>query len=169
LAAQIKAGSGFGTVLKTLTKKMESKDVTEAAEAKMMFEALQSGGQRNLDATLALKETKPLMTLLPRFERIAAQFAGHEIGTKAKEEADAIRKDPKISQEIKAEEALQKLQAFEGTFKVADGGRDPKSVPFRKLNMQNIESLIVGCQQVIKRFPGTNAAQKAEAMMNAYR
>jgi TolA-binding protein len=35
--------------------------------------------------------------------------------------------------------------------------------------MQNIESLIVGCQQVIKRFPGTNAAQKAEAMMNAYR
>ncbi|MCY3019574.1 MAG: GDSL-type esterase/lipase family protein [Planctomycetota bacterium] len=170
LAAQVKAGIGLGQVLKTLAQKKESKDAAEAAEAKMMFDALQSGGQKNLDAALAYKDTKPILAL-PRLDRVAAQFAGDEIGTKAKQGAEQLRKDPKVVREVEADQMLKKLQAFEQGFKAAgrDRDRSPKSPQFRKVNAQGIETLIAGCQQLIQRYPGTVAAQKAEALMNDYR
>jgi beta-glucosidase len=168
LAAQIKAGTGLGQVLKTLAQKKESADAVEAAEAKMMFDALQNGGQKNLDAALALKETRPTQ-ILPRLDMLATQFAGDEIGTKAKQEAEKLRKDPKIAKELEAEEMFKKLQVFEQGFKPAGRDRSPQSPQFRKVNAPGIEGLIGGCQQVIKRYPGTLAAQKAETLMNAYR
>ncbi|HEY3324941.1 MAG TPA: GDSL-type esterase/lipase family protein [Planctomycetota bacterium] len=170
LAAQIKAGIGLGQVLKTLAQKKDSKDAAEAAEAKMMFDALQSGGQKNLDAALACKDTKPT-SALPRLDRLAAQFAGDEISTKAKQAAEQLRKDPKVAKELEADQVLKKLQAFEQGFKAAgkDRDRSPKSPQFRKVNAQGIETLIAGCQQLIQRYPGTAAAQKAEALMNDYK
>jgi lysophospholipase L1-like esterase len=168
LAAQIKTGTGLGQVLKTLAQKKDSKDAAEAAEAKMMYEALQSGGQTNLDAALAYKDSRPVLAL-SRLDRVAAQFAGDEIGTKAKQVAEQLRKDPKVAKELEAEQMLKKLQAFEEGFKAAGKDRSPKSPQFRKLNAQGIEALIGGCQQLLKRYPGTAAAQKAESLMSDYR
>jgi lysophospholipase L1-like esterase len=168
LAAQIKAGTGLGQVLKTLAQKKESADAVEAAEAKMMFDALQGGGQKNLDAALAWKETRPTQ-ILPRLDMLAIQFAGDEIGTKAKQEAEQLRKDPRVVKELAAEEMFKKLQNFEQGFKPAGRDRSPQSPQFRKVNAQGIEGLMGGCQQLIKRYPGTLAAQKAEALMNDYR
>ena len=167
-AAQIKAGTGLGQVLKTLAAKKDSKDAEEAAEAKMMFEALQRGGQENLDAALSYKETKPALAV-SRLEKLAAQFSGDEIGTKAKQAADQLRKDPKVAKELEAEQMFRQLQAFEEAFRPAGGVRNPKAPQFRKLNAQGIEALIGGCQQLIQRYPGTAAAKKAEALMNDYR
>ena len=168
LAAQIKAGTGLGQVLKTLAQKKESKDAVEAAEANKMFDALLGGGQKNLDAALAVKEARPTVAL-PRLDRLAAQFAGDEIGTKARQEADLLRKDPKVAKELEADAALKRLHAFEQGFKAAGGDRSRKSPPFRKANAYGIAELLTGCQTLIKRYPGTSAAEKAEALLNDYR
>jgi hypothetical protein len=168
LAAQIKTGAGLGQVLKTLAAKKDSKDTEEAAEAKMMFEALHSGGQENLDAALAYKEAKPVLAVA-RLEKLATQFSGDEIGTKAKQAADQLRKDPKIAKELDAEQMFKQLQAFEDAFKPVAGVKNPKAPAFRKLNAQGIETLLSGCQQLIQRYPGTTAAQKTEALMHDYR
>jgi lysophospholipase L1-like esterase len=168
LAVQIKAGTGLGQVLKTLAQKKESTDAVEAAEAKMMFDALQGGWQKNLDAALTLKEIRPTQAL-SRLDRLTVQFTGHEIGAKAKQEADQLSKDPKVAKELEAEEMFKKLQLFEQGLKAAGKDRSPKSSQFRKVNAQGIEVLIAGCQGLIKRFPGTLAAQKAEMMLNDYR
>jgi lysophospholipase L1-like esterase len=168
LAAKIKTGAGLGAVLKTLATKKESKDADEAAEAKMMYDALHDGGQENLDAALAVKESRPVLAIA-RLEKLAAQFSGDEIGTKAKQAAEQLRKDPKVVKELDAEHAFKQLQAFEEAFKPVGGVKDPKSPQFRKANAPGIDSLIAGCQQLIRRFPGTGAAQKAEALMNDYK
>jgi len=168
LAAQIKSGVGLGQVLKTLATKKDSKDAEEAAEAKMMFDALRGGGQGNLDAALAYKETKPVLAV-SRLEKLAMQFLGDEIGTKAKLAADQLREDPKAAKELDAEQMFKQIQAFENSLKPVAGGRNPKAPQFRKVNAQGIETLVGGCQQLIRRYPGTAAAQKAEALMNDYR
>jgi hypothetical protein len=168
LAAKIKTGTGLGAVLKTLAAKKESKDAEEAAEAKMMFDALRGGGQENLDAALAIRDSKPVLAV-SRLEKLAAQFSGDEIGTKAKQAAEQLRKDPKAMKELDGEQMFRQLQAFEEALKPVGGVKDPKAPAFRKVNAQGIESLIGGCQQLIRRYPGTAAAQKAEALMNDYR
>ena len=169
-AAQIKSGVGLSQVLKTLAAKKDSKDAEEAAEAKMMFDALHGGGMENLDAALAYKDTKPVLAVV-RLEKLALQFAGDEIGTKAKQAADQLRKDPKVVKEFEAEQMFRQLQTFEEGFKRVTGGKAPKDkdTQFRKNNAQGIETLVSGCQQLIHRYPGTVAAQKAEALMNDYK
>jgi hypothetical protein len=168
LAAQIKTGAELGQVLKTLAAKKDSKDAVEAAEAKMMFDALHGGGQENLDAALAYKESKPVLAV-SRLEKLATQFSGDEIGTKAKQAAEQLRKDPKVTKELDAEQMFRQIQAFEDGFKPVGGVKNPKAPQFRKSNAQGIETLVGGCQQLIQRYPGTAAAQKAEALMNDYR
>ena len=166
LATQVKNGTQLGQVLKTLASKKASKDPDEAAEAQMMFDALHGGGQEELDASLAYKDTKPVLAAA-RLERLAMQFSGDEIGTKAKQAVEQMRKDPKIAKELEAEQMFNKIKAIEETFKpAAKNKKDPKSV---KANAQGIETLVASCQQLIRRYPGTAAAQKAEALMNDYR
>jgi len=168
LAEQIKTGIGLGQVLKTLTAKQASKDADEAAEAKMMFEALHGGGQSSLDAALTYKDSNPL-SALAWLDRLSVQFEGNEIGTKAKQAADAIRKDPKIAKELEAEQMFKQIQAMEEGFKPVAGKKDPKAAAFKKLNAQNIATVVGGCQQLIQRYPGTQAAQKADALMSEYK
>jgi lysophospholipase L1-like esterase len=167
VAAQLKSGTGYGKVLKMLAQKAAGKDAALAEEAARMSEAITSGGTRNLDAALALAATDPLHAL-PRLDRIAGQFAGHEIGTKAKEAADRLRKDPKVGLEIKADEAVRKLQALEMMLRTDATARDPTSDAFRRLNARPLESLVAGCRQLIARFPGTAGARKAEEILGRY-
>ncbi len=109
------------------------------------------------------------MLAVSRLDRVAAQFAGDEIGTKAKQAADEMRKDPKVAKEFDAEQMFRKIQALEESFKPVGGSKDPKAPAFRKANAQGIDALLGGCQQLIRRYPGTAAAQKAEALMGEYR
>jgi lysophospholipase L1-like esterase len=168
LAEQIKGGAPLGPILKTLAKKKDSKDADEAAEAKLMYDALHNGGQDNLDAVLAYKDAKPVLAVT-RLEKLAAQFAGDELGVKAKQAADALRKDPKVTKELDAEQMFKQIQTFEEALKPVAGVKNPKAPAFRKLNADGIATVIGGCQQLIQRFPGTAAAQKAEALMSDYK
>ena len=168
LAAQIKTGTGLAQVLKTLTQKKDSKDADEAAEAKMMYDALHGGAQENLDSALSYKETKPLFAL-NWLDRLATQFAGDEIGTKARQAGDQIRKDPKVARALEAEQMYKQIQAMEETLKPVAGVKNPKAANFKKLNAQSIATIIGGCQQLIQRYPGTPAAEKADGLMNDYK
>ena len=74
-----------------------------------------------------------------------------------------MRKDPKVVKELEAEQMFRQIKAIEDTFKPAPKNKkDLKAKP----NAQGIETLINGCQQLLRRYPGTGAAQKAESLMN---
>jgi lysophospholipase L1-like esterase len=168
LAAQIKSGVGLGQVLKTLEAKKSSKDAEEASEATMMYEALHGGAQQNLDSALSYKDAKPMFALA-WLERLSAQFAGDEIGTKAKQAADLIRKNPKVEKELAADQMFKQIKTFEDGLKPVAGKKDPKTPAFRKLNAEGIATIISGCQQLIQRYSGTAAAQKADSLVSDYR
>jgi len=168
LAAQIKSGNGLGTVLKTLRTKKDSKDEAEAKEAAMMFESLSGAATRQLEGAIGKKESEP-MSALKTLDKLALQFTGDEIGTKAKSEADAMRKDPKIKKEVEAETMFKTLADMEEKLKPFQGSKNPKADGFKKLNQQALVGLVGGCQTLIQRYPETGAAKKAQEMMEQYK
>jgi hypothetical protein len=168
LAAQVKAGQGLGAVLKTLETKQNSKDAEEAAEAKMMFEALKGNAQDQLDRAMGKKDGAPVPALA-KLDKLAMQFSGNEIATKAKQEADTLRKDPKVKKEIEADGMLKQLEALADKLKPVRGMKDPRDEAFRKANAQMLQSIAGGCQVLNQRYPGTAAAQKAEELAGQYK
>lgn len=168
LAAQVKAGQGVGAVLKALAQKKDSKDAEEAAEAKTMYEAIKSYGQDQLDTALSKKDAHPV-TSLARLDKLALQFAGDELGVKAKQEGDTLRKDPKVKKEQEADTFMKQLDSMVNQLKPVRGSKDPKDEAFRKVNASAIQSIVAGCQGIVQRYPGTEASQKAEELMGQYR
>lgn len=167
-AAQVKAGQGLGGVLKTLRTKVESKDAEEAAEAKLMLEALGGSAQKQLERALGLKESEP-SEAVARLDKLALQFAGDEIGAKAKTELESLRKVPKVRKELEAEAMWKQLEKLEEGLKPFMGAKNPKADGFRKLNMGAIQSLVGGCQTLLQRYPDTAAAKKAQTMLDPYK
>lgn len=168
LAAQIKLGTNLGQVLKTLATKKDSKDAVESAEAKMMFEALSTGSKEAFDKAVVEKETAPL-SALPRFEKLALQFTGDDLGTKSKQEADKLKNDPKVKKEMEAETLYKQLQTICDGMRAIAGVKDPKNDAFRRTNANAIGQVVGGCQIIIQRYPGTIAAGKADELMGEYK
>lgn len=168
MAAQVKAGQGLGGVLKQLRAKTESKDAEEAAEAKMMLEALVGAAQAQLDRAAGLKESKPAEAVT-RLDKLALQFSGDEIAVKAKTESDALKKDPKIKKELEASGMwMQVEKAYEG-LKPFMGAKDPKADGFRKVNQAAIQGIIGSCMAIVQRYPETATAKKAQELMDQFK
>lgn len=168
LAAQIKSGQGLGTVLKTLAAKKESKDAAEQAEAVMMYDALHGAAEGQLEGALGKKDTEPAAALV-KLDKIALTFAGDEVATKAKTEADAMRKDPKVKKEVEADAMWKQVEAMTDKLKPVRGEKNYKDDAFRKANAASIQGIVGGCQGLTQRFAGTAAASKAESLMNEFR
>lgn len=168
LAAQVKTGQGLGTVLKTLRSKKDSKSVDEAAEAQMMFDALNSAAQSRLVKALEEKNSDPCLAV-KHLDKLAQDFGGDEIGIKARTECDAFKKDPKVKKEIEAQGYFNQLQAIHDGMKPFQGGKNQKAEGFRKLNNTAIQSLVLGCQTLVQRYADTIAAKKAQELMDQYR
>jgi hypothetical protein len=47
--------------------------------------------------------------------------------------------------------------------------REPKASGFKTLNAATIQAVLGQCQALAKRYPGTNAAKKAEDIIERYR
>lgn len=167
LAAQIKSGIGLGTVLKTLATKKNSKDATEVAEATMMYDALHNGGQEQLDSAMEQK-TEEVVAALTKFDRLAQQFQGDEIGKKAADQAAAMKKDPKVQKELEGERTWKIVENLNDKLKAIKGVKDPKDPAFVKLNMDQLIVLVGGCRMIIQKCPGTKAAERAEAYIADY-
>lgn len=168
MVAQLKAGAPCGQVLKSAAAKMKSSDPVEAEEAKTMVEAIRGNGTAQFERAQAKKSDDPLAAVT-KLDKLALQFAGDELGTKAKAEADAIRKDPVLKKEIDAELMWKKISAMNDTLKPVRGAKDPKDEAFKKLNMEALQGIIGGCVSLTKQFAGTKAAAKAEGLMSEYK
>jgi hypothetical protein len=168
LAAQAKTGQYLGQTLKTLRTKKDSKDADEASEAKMMYDAIYTSAQEAFDGAVADKDSNPLSSIA-RFEKLTVRYAGDELATNSKKEADALKKDPKVKKEMEADEMWKKVELFNNQMKAFQGQRDPKNEGFRKINAQTITILLGGCQQLIQRYPNTAAAAHAEELASEYR
>ncbi|HYG74245.1 MAG TPA: hypothetical protein VEK08_04495 [Planctomycetota bacterium] len=168
MAAQIKLGSGLGSILKTLATKKTSKDAEEAAEATMMYDALKNGGTEMIDSALEKKDSDPVKALAV-LDKVAVQFTGDDIGTRAKTEADTLKKDPKIKKEVEADAMWKQIEKMNEGLKPVRGMKDPKDEAFRKANMPTIQGIVGACQQLNARYAGTNAAAKATELMESFR
>ncbi len=168
LADRIRSGRGLGDVLRTLRSKKDSPDPEEAREAQAMFQALEKSARGALEAGLAMKDSEPLEALR-LLERAAAQFSGDEIGSRAGEEARALKQTPRVQNEIKAETTWRKIELFKRQLSPHNGKYDPASEAFRRKNQAAIMALLRSCQSLAKTYPGTAAAARAEALMAEYR
>jgi len=168
LAAQIKLGQNLGQVLKTLATKKDSKDAAEATEAKMMFEALSTGSKEAFDKAVSEKDSAPL-SAIGKFDRLAVQFTGDDLGTKSKQESDKLKNDPKVKKEVEAETMYKQLETICSGMRAVAGSKDPKNDAFRRTNAQAIAQIVGGCQTIIQRCPGTIAAGKAQELMGEYK
>jgi len=168
LHAQVKSGKGLGTVLKQVRAKVSSADAAEAAEAKTMLEHLGGNAQKQLDNALALKDSDAL-ACVNKLDKLALDFTGDEIGTKAKTESDALKKDPKVRKELDGAGMWVQVEKMRDGLKPAGQSRSPQSEAFRKMNLQAIQGMLASCQQIIQRYPGTAAAVKAQALVDEYK
>jgi alpha-galactosidase len=168
LAKQIQAGQNLGGAFKALADKKDSTDAAEAAEATTMLAALTAGAQSLLDEALRDKEADPV-SAIPKLDLVAKKFAGSDIATQAKQVSDALKKDPKVKNEIQAAAMLEQVQALEATLKQVPKSQDLKSDAFRRRNAAPLQGLAGLCQSIIKRYPETGAARKATEIMDRYR
>lgn len=168
VAAQAKTGQYLGQILKTLRTKKDSKDADEAAEAKMMYDAIYGSAQDAFDGAVSDKDSNPL-SAIARFDKLAVRYAGDELATKSKQEGDALKKDPKVKKEMEADDMWKKVELFNNQMKAFQGQRDPKNEGFRKLNAQTITILLGGCKQLMDRYPNTAAAAHADELASEYR
>jgi hypothetical protein len=166
--AQLKAGMPFSTALKALQPKLQSKDAEEAAEAKLMVDSIRTNGNEMITQALAKKSSDPVVAVT-KLDKVAMQFSGDEIGTKAKTESDTMKKDPAIKKEIDAELMWKKIAVMNDALKPVRGVKDPKDEAFKKQNMAAIQGVIGGCMALTKQFAGTKAAAKAEELMSDYK
>lgn len=168
LAKQIQAGQNLGEAFETLAEKKDSKDPAEVAEATTMLAALTSGAQELLDDALREKESDPTEAI-PKLDSVAKKFAGSDFATQAKQASDALKKDPKVKNEIQAATMLEQVQALEATLKQVPKSQDLKSDAFRRRNATPLQGIVGICQTIVKRYPETNAARKATEIMDKYR
>ncbi|MCK6470228.1 MAG: hypothetical protein L6R28_00660 [Planctomycetes bacterium] len=167
-AAQIKTGRGLGPILKSLREKKDSKDADEAKEAAMMFEALNGAATRMLESAQGRKTSDP-SSAIAALDKLALQFVGDEIGDTAKKEAAAMRADPAVKKELDAAAMWTRIEAMNEKLVPVAGKKDPKSDAFKKKNMPAIQQMMGGCQMIVKTYPGTKAAESAQALMDSYK
>ena len=167
-AAQIKAGQPVGPILKALRVKLTSTKAEEAAEAKLMVDALTENFQARYDKATELKTTDPVASV-EKFDKLSAQFAGDEFGVKAKKDLDALKADPKVRKEIEAAMMYKQLEAMVDQLKPFMGEKNFKAEGFRKVNMNSLVGIVGGCQTIVQRYPGTVAADKATELMNQFK
>lgn len=168
IAAKVRSGRGLGEALAGLRQKVESADREEAEEARRLLEALEKHAQKSLEAALALRASNPLEAL-PLLDRAAVQFAGHEAGEKAREEAAALRRDPSFQKEAKAEALWAKVEDLKARLQPHNGALDPKSEAFRRRNEPALRAMLDACLQLQRTFPGTAAGGRAAALLEQYR
>lgn len=168
VVAQLKAGMPVGTALKTVSAKVNSKDADEAAEAKLMVDSLRSSGTTSIDRALAMKSEDPAEAVA-KLDKVALQYAGDEVGTKAKTESDALKKDPVVKKELEAEVMWRKIQTMNDALKPVRGQKDPKDEAFRKQNLPAISGILAGCNQLNTKYAGTKAAKEAQDLVDEYK
>jgi hypothetical protein len=167
LAQKVRAAQDLGKVLKTLRQKKESKTPAEAEEAQMMLDALAGWAQRQIDQANQLKEKEPLDAVLA-LERLAAKYAGDELGATAKQAAEEIKRDPKIKLEYEGEKAWLQIVTMNDSLLPFQGERAPQSTGFRKKNADGIAAICHECEKLMKKFPNTVASRKAEDLIGQY-
>jgi len=168
VVSQLKAGMPIGTALKTVAPKVNSKDADEAAEAKLMVDSLRSSGNTSIERALSVKSSDPAEAV-SKLDKVALQYAGDEVGTKAKSESDALKKDPVVKKELEAEVMWRKIQAMNDALKPVRGQKDPKDEAFRKQNLPAISGILAGCNQLATKYAGTKAAKEAQELVDDYK
>ena len=168
LAAQVASGRGLGQVLKTLRTKKDSTNAEEKAEAGMMFAALHGAAKSQFDSAMQSKNSD-VLSAIKKFDKIAKDFRGDVLGASAKKESDALKRDPKAKKEIQAAGIWARIEQMNEGLKPVMGRKNPKNSNFRKRNMAAIKNIIGGCQMLVQRYAGTQAAAQAKALMDQYR
>lgn len=168
LVSKINRMRGLGDVLRSLRKKRESGNAQEKAEAERMFQALSGAALEKLEYARSLKDQDPPQAVR-LLDETARLFSGDEIGKQAKQAHDALKADPDVQKELKAEKLWSRIEASRDRLRPQNGKKDPKDPGFRRLNARAIGPMLALCAHLIKTYPGTVAAGRAERLAAPYR
>lgn len=161
-AAKLRAGKDLGRVLAALRKQADGDD------GERMLQSFSRYAEARLEDARALREGDPAAAV-GALEALARAFDGDEIGEKAEREADALRREPRVQTELKAEARWRLLEEGKSRLRPWQGRRDVRSEGFRRLNAAALAALRAQAEQLQKSFPETAAAGKAREFLKELR
>lgn len=126
---------------------------------------LQAFLKRRADAARALDPADRVDAL----SKLAAMFKGSEEGGALAKEVDTLRADPTVQAEQKAAAAWKRVEEAVERLRPHNGGRDPKSEGFRRLNGPAIAGIVAACERLAKDHPQTAPGKRAAALLALFR
>lgn len=162
-AQKLFANAGYAAIIKALAD-IVAKEVpadnaaaaTKNEEAKFLHDSIVAHGTAKLAKAATNKKDAPL-DAVTGYQELAVQFKGHEIGTKAKEESDGLKKDKAFQEELQAAKLYQAIQDEVGKMK-------PGAAITDKSNMAVVANIRAYAAQLFTKYPASNAAGKARQL-----
>lgn len=171
-AARIAKRSGLGSTAAKLQQILAEEGLADdkRQQASALLAKIEGYASFQADRAGQLESSDPAAAL-EAYKKLASALKGHEAGTRAKARHDAMRKDPKVKQEIAANKLLTQLQAVGESFKPHKyrAGLQyghPDFVKKNKAKLNQARALVAAIQ---KRYPDTNAAREAAKLATAWK
>ena len=133
-----------------------------------MFSALSTFGQAKLEYARSLREQDP-PEAVRLFDETARLFSGDKIGKTAAGDRDALKADPDVEKELKAQAVWKRIQLSVDRLRPQNGRRDPKDPGFRRLNARTITAMLALCNHLLRKYPDTVATGRADRLSALYR
>jgi hypothetical protein len=164
LVAKLRSGRGLGEARRAAAAKRSSPDPAEAAEAAALHDSLTRYGEGLLAAADGASPVAAIRVL----EEAEALYAGDEIAAQSKERREALKKEPKVQEELKAWALWERIQEGVARLKPYAGSRDPRSEGFRRLNAAGIAGLDAQARALASKHPDTDGGRRAAAFGREY-
>ena len=166
LAGQVIQMKNIGMVMKTVRKKAGGTNGT-AEEARRLMSAIESFAKESM-VSIRVKAGSDPVGAIHDAETLAALLKGDVLAAEPKKFAKELSSKPEVRNELAADKTWQNIEELKTKLKPHKGEHDLSDPDYMKKNRIVISGLIRGAQMILKRFPGTRAAEKAEELVKKY-
>jgi uncharacterized protein YaaR (DUF327 family) len=167
LAQEICKLKDLGKIKAQLTKKAESDNAEEKAEAERLIEHLKKYAEDVKEEANELEETEPAKTL-ELYQLLAKQFKEDAIGDEAEKTVSELKENKELQNRIKSEQEWAKVDKIQRQLKSCSPNKplDIKNcADCKKNNISVVSQLTSACKQLMKQYPDTPAAKKCQDLM----
>jgi hypothetical protein len=167
LADALKKGQPPAAVLQKLLPLQKSSDAQAAKEARLLFEKLTEGGQRQLDEVKELREKDPVAAY-HQVQRLTVAFKGTAVAAKAGELLGELKKDKAVVAELRAQPSLEAIRKLDAALSKAADKTDPKSVEFQRAFAAPLKQMQAALQRMKRSWPDARATAEAVEIAGKY-
>lgn len=168
IVASLKRGDHPAAALKQALPLLKATDSETAKKAAKLVDGLTARGVKDLDAAEKAKESDPVEAY-DLASKVAAQFKGAPVATKATAMVTELKKDGKIAVELKARPILEKVQALDATLTARVKDKvDPTSAEFHQANAVFLNQMRGRLANLQKTAPDSRATAEAVEIGKKY-